>query len=60
VDRDIPNLVKALASEGYYGAHIEGMVDSKAKPVHVIFRVDPGSLLQGDHFAAFQAGQRGF
>ena len=49
---DIPNLLRALRSEGYYDGRIEAHVDPQASPPQITFRVQPGSayLLQAVHF----------
>ncbi|MGA1845035.1 MAG: autotransporter assembly complex protein TamA [bacterium] len=60
-ERDIPGLVKALKSQGYFGGSVSVEVDAGAKPAAVIFRITPGPpfLLEsvdirlGDEGAAF-------
>ncbi len=44
VERDIPELVLALRSLGYYGAAIEGEILDELDPVRVTFRVQPGNV----------------
>lgn len=43
-DDDRANLQRALRSEGYYGATIDVAIDPDAKPVRVVFQVDPGPV----------------
>jgi translocation and assembly module TamA len=43
-EADRPRLEEALRSRGYYDAQISVAVDSHAKPVRVLFGVDPGPL----------------
>ena len=44
VERDIPELVLALRSLGYYGATIEGEILDELDPVKVIFHVHTGNM----------------
>ena len=39
---DRARLQRALRSRGYYGATIDLAIDAAAKPVHIVFQVDPG------------------
>ncbi len=43
VKGDIPQIFKALRSQGYYGANVETDIDVKAEPVRIIFSIDLGS-----------------
>ncbi|WP_158269652.1 autotransporter assembly complex family protein [Desulfonatronum sp. SC1] len=49
---DIPNLLRALRSEGYYDGRVEARVDHQATPPRIVFQVQPGPayLLQAVHF----------
>ncbi|WP_051822218.1 autotransporter assembly complex protein TamA [Desulfonatronum thiodismutans] len=49
---DIPNLLRALRSEGYYDGHVEAHVDPQASPPRIVFHVQPGPayLLEAVHF----------
>lgn len=49
---DIPNLLRALRSEGYYDGQVEAHVDPHVSPPRIIFEVQPGPayLLQAVHF----------
>lgn len=42
VEQDIPGLLKALNSQGFYAATVKWQVDEKVEPIQVMFRVDPG------------------
>ena len=42
VKQDIPNLLKALRSQGFYGARVTPEIDSKIHPVKVMFRIAAG------------------
>lgn len=44
VDEDIPELLKALHSLGYYGAQVKAQIREATHPVQVIFQVDTGHL----------------
>ncbi len=49
---DIPNLLRALRSEGYYDGRVEAHVDPHASPPRIVFQVQPGPayLLKAVHF----------
>ena len=49
---DIPNLLRALRSEGYYDGRVEAHVDPQASPPRIVFQVQPGPayLLKAVHF----------
>jgi translocation and assembly module TamA len=49
---DIPNLLRALRSEGYYDGRVEAHVDPHDSPPRITFRVYPGPayLLKAVHF----------
>jgi len=42
VQGDIPRLLSALKSEGYFGAQLKADIDTSADPIVVTFQVDPG------------------
>ena len=42
VSEDVPGMIEALRSEGYYGGDVAFEVDEEARPVGVLFRVDAG------------------
>ncbi len=44
VERDIPDLVLALRSRGYYNASMEKQIMEDRDPVKVIFQVSPGNV----------------
>lgn len=44
VKRDIPRIVQALRSLGFFAAHAEPVIDGKEEPVGVTFRINTGPL----------------
>ena len=42
MEKDIGRLKKVLEAEGYYGAQVEGEIDSHSSPVRVVFRTEMG------------------
>lgn len=41
-ERDIPRIVKALRAMGFYGAHVQPVIDGHAEPVLVTFHIKSG------------------
>ena len=42
VTRDIPLLLKALKSQGLYSARVTHEIKAEARPIRIIFHIDPG------------------
>ncbi len=39
---DVPKLLKALRSQGFYGAEVKVEIDTTAEPTHIVFRINLG------------------
>ncbi|MFH1488927.1 MAG: autotransporter assembly complex family protein [Pseudomonadota bacterium] len=42
VAKDIPLMIQALRSQGFYGAGVESKIETEAVPVKVLFMINPG------------------